>query len=101
MTSLEVDVAKLREICRKDFLINKEPVQCIIMTTKNLIEGEIHKRVTYRVLDEINAASKFIAVTNARIFSGQSNKMMEAEFMALRADQIVWVKPSISDAEQV
>ena len=99
MTSPDIDVAKLREMCRKDFLINKEAVPCIIMTTSNLIEGELHKRATYRIIDEINTPNPFIAVTNAKIYSGESSNVLEAEFIALRAEQIVWVKPNSPSEE--
>jgi hypothetical protein len=94
MTTPDVDVALLRDMRRQDFLIKKEAVPCVIMTTKNLIEGDLHKRGTYRILDEMNTSNQFIAVTNAKVYGGQSTEALEADFIALRTDQVVWVKPN-------
>ena len=90
----DMQAALERDMRRRDFLVNKDAVPCKIMTITNLIEGELHKRGTYRIIDEMNTANQFIAVTNARIHNGESSNVTQADFLILRADQIIWVKPN-------
>jgi hypothetical protein len=90
----DVDAALARDMRRREFHVKKDTVPCTIMTTTNLIVGDIHKRGAYRILDELNMAEKFIPITNARIHTGNSGDVVKANFITLRTDQIVWVKPN-------
>jgi hypothetical protein len=89
----DVDAALSRDMRRREFLVRKDAVPCTIMTMTNLIEGNLHKRGAYRIIDELNTVDQFIAVTNAKIYGGNSSEVIEADFITLRADQIIWVKP--------
>ena len=79
---------------RKETFVKKNAVPCTIMTTAGLIEGELHKRGPQRIMDELNASDSFIAVTNAKIQLGEPDKVLGTDFLVLRGDQIVWVRPT-------
>lgn len=79
---------------RKEAFVKKSAVPCTIMTTAGLIEGELHKRGPQRMLDELNASNAFIAVTNAKIQIGEPNKVLGTDFLVLRGDQIIWIRPT-------
>ena len=93
---IEMDDALTRDMRRRDFLVKKDKVLCTIMTSTSLIEGELHKRGAFRVIDELNSADAFIAVTNATIRTSMSDEVLETDFLALRADEITWVRPLTS-----
>ncbi|MGD8813223.1 MAG: hypothetical protein PVI78_01960 [Anaerolineales bacterium] len=83
-----------RDMRRREFLVRKDEVPCVIMTTRNRIEGKLHKRAAFRLIDELNQEERFIAATDSKIFDDDSNIVYESSFLAVRVDQIVWVKPA-------
>ena len=89
-----------RDMLRRDFYVMKDAVPCMIMTTKGIIEGNIHKRAAFRFKDELNQEEHFIAITDATIFSSSSNDAITKRFLAIRAEQIVWVAPSDEAIEE-
>jgi hypothetical protein len=78
---------------RKETYVKKYAIPCTIMTTAGLLEGELHKRGNQRIIDEMNTANAFIAVTNAKFQLGEPTLILESNFLILRGDQIVWVRP--------
>jgi len=75
----------------KDFnkTVTKMKINAVIQTVRERIEGTIYVFPNRRVLDEINYADGFIAVTDARIINGEySNKV---DFIAVNVDHIVWM----------
>ena len=99
MTSrTDLSDARARSMRRENVHIKTEAVPCTIMTTSGLMEGELHKRGTYRVIDELNTVNAFIAVTNVKIHSSKPARIYETDFVALRADQIIWVRPVADEA---
>ena len=86
--------ALARDMQRREFLVKKELVPCMIMTTTGLIEGNLYRRGSFRIKDELNQEERFIAVSNVTIHNGSQDKSLARSFLALRKDQIVWVAPS-------
>jgi hypothetical protein len=82
-----------RQYHSKDDYVRKGSLPCVVMTVQGKIEGDIHKRDAFRIIDELNAAKAFIPVTNAKVYEDNPDKFVEADFLVLRADQIVWVYP--------
>ena len=82
-----------RDAQRRDFLMEKFIVPCMIMTNVGKIKGELHRRGGFRIIDELNLESTFLAVTNATIHAGQGTKVVKADFLILRGDQIICVIP--------
>ena len=75
----------------KDFnkTMTKVKINAVIQTVRERIEGTIYVFPNRRVLDEINYAAGFIAVTQARIINGQSSD--EVDFVAVNINHIVWM----------
>ena len=88
-----MDDALGRDMRRREFLVKKDAVPCVIMTTSNRIEGKLFKRAAFRLIDELNQDEQFVAATDIKIFGDDSDIVMESDFLAVRVDQIVWVKP--------
>ncbi len=83
-------------------VISKTPVPVLIQTTKQRIRGTIHVHPDHhRLLDELNSAGLFVAVTDAQVIEGDSD--LRSAFVAIRVDQIVWAVPQeeISGGEHV
>jgi hypothetical protein len=90
----EITAELARDMLRREFHVKKAPVPCMIMTSTGLIEGEVHKRGTFRLKDELNREESYIAVTNAVIYDRSSEKSLKRSFIVLRAEQIIWVAPN-------
>jgi hypothetical protein len=72
-------------------VVNKQQVQVILQTSRGEIRGVVHVQPDQRLLDELNSPGDFLPVTGAAII--QSGERVEAEFVAVRKDQIVWIRP--------
>lgn len=78
-------------------LIHKEPVPATIMTTTNKVSGLIYVRPDQRIKDELDLDVKFLAVTDATVFTMQGEIAYQCGFIAIQRSQIVWVIPEIKD----
>lgn len=86
------------EMHREEFYVRKEAVPCTVMTTTNLVEGMLHKRVVFRLMDELMKEDPFLAMTDVVVRKGDSGKDFKAPFLALRKEQIVWIRPHEEEA---
>jgi hypothetical protein len=75
-------------------VISKEEMAVIIQTMTHRVEGQVHVRPGVRLKDEMNLPEKFLAVTEASVFSPGGDLLYRSHFMAINADQIVWVIPA-------
>ena len=75
----------------RDFtnIVTKMKINAVIQTVRERIEGTIYVFPNRRVLDEVNIASGFIAVTGARIIEG--NITQTVDFVAVSVNHIVWM----------
>lgn len=75
----------------KDFTktVNKMKIKAEVQTVREHIEGTIYVFPDRRVLDEINYAAGFIAVTGARITDGKNSR--DVDFVAVNVNHIVWM----------
>lgn len=74
-------------------IIEKQPVAVIIHTAHNTIVGEIYIRPMMRIIDEINRAEKFLAVTNAVICDLSGSAGVQANFAAVNREHIISIVP--------
>jgi uncharacterized membrane protein affecting hemolysin expression len=74
-------------------MIKKESVQATIMTVTHKITGEIYVRPDQRIKDELDNDEKFLAVTDATVYSLQGLVIAHCGFLAVQRNQIVWVIP--------
>ncbi|MCX6053999.1 MAG: hypothetical protein NTZ74_03625 [Chloroflexi bacterium] len=77
-------------------IIAKQPEKVLIQLSTNQIRGEIHVKKDNRIKDELDSSSKFIAVTNAIVFSFDGSTILtKCRFMTINVDKIIWVIPDI------
>jgi hypothetical protein len=75
-------------------IVSKSPVSVLIQLPTNQVRGEIHVRRDGRLKDELDSASKYIAVTNATILSLDGSKVIKkCKFLSVNNGQIMWVIP--------
>ena len=74
-------------------VISKTPLPAMIQTTTHRIRGNIHIAQDRRLKDELDLPEKFIAVTDAVIYSPDGQVLYQAGFLAVQRNQIVWVLP--------
>ena len=74
-------------------VISKTPLPAMIQTTTHRIRGNIHIAQDRRLKDELDLPEKFIAVTDAVIYSPDGQVLYQAGFLAVQRDQIVWAAP--------
>ena len=74
-------------------IIIKDRIPSIIQTSTHQIRGNLHIRTDERISDEFNQGEKFAAITDAEIFDLHGNKLLDAEFMLLNRDRVIWIIP--------
>jgi hypothetical protein len=76
-------------------VISKEPVKVKLRTSSAIIEGEIYKKHDERLLDAVNDAAQFIAMTNVKFLEWQDRVEIttEAEFAVINRETIEWLLP--------
>ena len=74
-------------------IISKTPISVMIQTVTHRIHGNIHITQDRRLKDELDLPDKFIAVTDADIYSPDGQVLQKASFLAVQRDQIIWVVP--------
>ena len=74
-------------------VITKDPIPTVIQTLLHRIQGNVHVRIGERFKNEFDSAEKFLAVTDARVFSLQGSQLYEADFVLVNRDHVVWLIP--------
>jgi hypothetical protein len=74
-------------------IVSKTPVPVVIQTVTNRIHGNIHVGRDQRVKDELDLLEKFVAITNATIYSAEGTLLYQTRFLAVQRSQIIWVMP--------
>lgn len=73
-------------------VIPKQPVQVIIQTRNNRIQGTLHKRSDNRMIDKLNSAETFIPVTNVIVMDAEGkSELLKSDFLALNRAEIIWL----------
>lgn len=80
-------------------IIPKTPVPAMIQTTTHQIHGSIHVHQGQRIKDELDLPEKFVAITDAIIYSPDDQALYQTRFLAVQRCEIIWVIPDseISD----
>ena len=73
-----------------------EKTKVTILSPTHKIEGLIDLIPGARLTDYMNSSSRFIAVTDARIFDYEGNQILEAKFIDVLVDNIEVILPSDS-----
>jgi len=74
-------------------VVLKKTVPALIQTITHRIHGDVHVRPDERLVDEMNRAERFLAVTNAIVFDARGQKIYSTSFMTLNSKEIIWLIP--------
>ena len=74
-------------------LIKKDSVPATVMTVTHKITGIIYVRPDQRIKDELDVDEKFLAITDATVYSKDGEVVAHCGFIAVQRNQIVWVIP--------
>ena len=74
-------------------IIAKDPIDATIQTTTHRIDGNVYVARGERLIDELRASGKFIAVTNARVLNLNGEEEINVEFLTINRDHVIWVVP--------
>jgi len=73
--------------------ITKDTILATIQTASQRIHGNVHVRPEERLIDELNGASHFVAVTEATVWNAQGARLYQSDFLAINREYIVWLIP--------
>ena len=74
-------------------VVTKNPVEIILQTDCNIIQGKIHVRINQRLKDELDNNSSFLAITDATISSLDGKILYQSRFIAVNRSHIAWLFP--------
>ncbi len=74
-------------------VVSKEPIEVIVQTTSQRIEGSLHIRPGERLKDELNHQDRFVAVTDAVVMDANGQDLYRTELLLVNREAIVWVLP--------
>ena len=74
-------------------VVSKVQISVMIQTITHRIVGNIHVSQDRRLKDELDLAEKFVAITEAVIYSPDNQILYQANFLAVQRAEIVWVIP--------
>ncbi len=75
-------------------IVSKSPVKVVIQLPTNQVKGEVHVKRDGRLKDELDSSAKYIAVTNASIYSLDGSKLLkQCKFLSVNNSQIIWIIP--------
>lgn len=80
-------------------VVTKDKVIAHIQTETYRVRGYVHVRRGERLSDELNQDSKFLAVTDAEIYSSVGELLYISDFLAINRAHIVWLMP-LEDGQQ-
>jgi hypothetical protein len=82
-------------------MIKKNAIKAVLMTPTHRINGVIYVRPDQRIKDELNLDEKFLAVTDAVVYTLRGEIAYNADFMAIQRSQIIWVIPEKEPNEEM
>ena len=77
-------------------VISKELVRVEIQTLTQFITGDLHVKRNVRVVDMLNSAEQYLALTGVKVYDLRGDEIQNCPFLAVNRDQIVWIIPQES-----
>ena len=81
-------------------IVSKIPIPVLIQTATHRIHGNIHVTRDHRLKDELDLPEKFVAVTDAIVYSPDEQVLFQTRFMAVQRGEIIWVIPDSEISDQ-
>jgi hypothetical protein len=75
-------------------VIHKLPKDVIIQTITHTIHGKFYIRPEDRLIDDINNALNFLAITDAVVHNPSGEVLYRTNFLAVQRHQIIWIIPA-------
>jgi hypothetical protein len=75
-------------------VITKIGLPVVIQTLAHRIEGSIHIQPQHRLMDELNNADQFLAITDARVVNLKAEVLFQTKFMTVNKHEIIWILPT-------
>ena len=72
-------------------IITKITVPATVQTLTHRIQGNLHIREWERIRDALNKEDRFIAITEATIFSLKGDVLLDTPFLVVNQEHIVWI----------
>lgn len=74
-------------------VISKEPVEVMILTATQRIQGKVHIRHDERLKDQLDCNERYIAVTDAVVTSLDGVEVLKTNFLAVNHMHIIMISP--------
>jgi hypothetical protein len=74
-------------------VIHKDELPVLIQMATGQIRGRVYVHPDHRLIDEMNGAARFIAVTGAEVIGPDGEVAYRAAFLTLNKRQVVWIRP--------
>ena len=74
-------------------VVTKIPLTVAIQTATHIVKGYVHLRQGDRLKNELEREEKFLAVTNAQVYTMDEKLLFTSPFIALHRSHIIWVAP--------
>ncbi|HZU86322.1 MAG TPA: hypothetical protein VFF78_02490 [Anaerolineaceae bacterium] len=74
-------------------VVSTEPLDVVISTNKQRIQGTVYIRHGERLKDQIDRNERYLAVTNAKIYDLDGVLLYSVGFLAVNHDNILWITP--------
>jgi hypothetical protein len=81
-------------------IVSKTPVAVMIQTTTHRIHGNMHVARDLRLKDELDLPEKFIAITDAIVYTPDDRVLYQTGFLAVQRGEIIWVIPDSEMLDQ-
>ncbi len=73
-------------------VVHKRPIQVVIQTRNNRIQGTMHKRSDRRMIDKLNEEEAFIPLTDVTVMDVDGKtELLKNDFLALNLSEIIWL----------
>jgi hypothetical protein len=81
-------------------IISKTPIPVMVQTVTHRIHGNIHVSPDRRLKDELDLPERFVAITDAVVYSPDEQVLYQTGFLAVQRSEIVWVMPDDGVADR-
>jgi hypothetical protein len=72
-------------------VITKISIPATVQTLTHRIQGNLHIREWERIRDALNKEDRFVAITEATIFSLKGDVLLETPFLVVNQEHVVWL----------
>lgn len=79
-------------------IVFKDKLTATIQTARCRIHGTVYLHRETRLIDELNVADQFLAITDAVVLNDNGEVLYKSEFITVNRDHIIWLLPYEEEA---